>query len=159
MTVSPRTRWTASFAFAVIALCGSQSGGPLNAFAMEPGKTEPAPPAAVDASSATSDTSLAHSPSSNPVSGKPEAVVAGRKLYFMWCVQCHGPKADGVSRFGQYAADLRKFWRGYREFVIIVTKGRPDRQMPPWNEVLDEAKIAQVGAYLETLAIEDANWR
>ena len=150
MTFSPRKRWTLSFAIAVMALGGLQSGGPLNTFAMEPGKTEPAPPAAVDA---------AHPPSSNPMSGKPEAVEAGRKLYFTWCVQCHGPKADGVSRFGQYAADLRKFWRGYREFVIIVTKGRTDRQMPPWNEVLDEAKIAQVGAYLETLAIEDANWK
>ena len=159
MTFSPRKRWTSSLAIAVMALCGSQSGGPLNTFAMEPGKKEPAPPAAVDATSATSDKPSAHLLSANPMSGKPEAVEAGRKLYFMWCVQCHGPKADGVSRFGQYAADLRKFWRGYREFVIIVTKGRPDRQMPPWNEVLDETKISQVGAYLETLAIEDANWR
>ena len=95
----------------------------------------------------------------NPVSGNPEAIAAGRKLYSMWCIQCHGPKADGVSRFGKYAADLREFWRGYREFVTIVKNGRPDRQMPPWKEVLDDAKIAQVGAFLETLAIEGANWK
>jgi len=61
----------------------------------------------------------------NPVSGNPEAIEAGRKLYFTWCVQCHGPKADGVSRFGKYAADLREFWRGYREFVTSVKNGRP----------------------------------
>ena len=96
---------------------------------------------------------------SNPVSGNPEAIAAGRKLYSMWCIQCHGPKADGVSRFGKYAADLREFWRGYREFVTIVKNGRPDRQMPPWKEVLDDAKIAEVGAFLETLAIEGANWK
>ena len=95
----------------------------------------------------------------NPVSGNPEAIAAGRKLYSMWCIQCHGPKADGVSRFGKYAADLREFWRGYREFVTIVKNGRPDRQMPPWKEVLDDAKIAEVGAFLETLAIEGANWK
>ena len=95
----------------------------------------------------------------NPVSGNPEAIEAGRKLYSMWCVQCHGSKADGVSRFGKYAADLREFWRGYREFVTIVKHGRPEKQMPPWREVLDDAKIAQVGAFLETLAIEGANWK
>ena len=95
----------------------------------------------------------------NPVSGNPEAIAAGRKLYSMWCMQCHGSKADGVSRFGKYAADLREFWRGYREFVTIVKNGRPEKQMPPWREVLDDGKIAQVGAFLETLAIEGANWK
>ena len=78
----------------------------------------------------------------NPVSGNPEAIEAGRKLYSMWCVQCHGHHADGVSRFGKYAADLRAFWRGYSEFVSIVKNGRTERQMPPWKEVLDDAKIA-----------------
>ncbi len=159
MTVSLGKRWTLFFAITFMALRGSEAGGPLNAFAMEPGKKEPVLPAATDSPSSATAEPSAHVPSSNPMSGQPEAVEAGRKLYFMWCVQCHGPKADGVSRFGQYAADLRKFWRGYREFVTIVTKGRPERQMPPWKEVLDEPKISQVGAYLETLAIEDANWR
>jgi mono/diheme cytochrome c family protein len=101
----------------------------------------------------------AAAPSSNPVSGKLEAIEAGRKLYFMWCVQCHGPKADGVARFGKYAGDLRAFWRGYREFITIVKNGRPQQQMPPWKEVLSEPQIAQVGAYLETLAIEGASWK
>jgi mono/diheme cytochrome c family protein len=97
--------------------------------------------------------------SSNPDSGKPEAIDAGRALYGTWCVQCHGPKADGVSRFGKYAGDLRVFWRGYSEFVTIVKNGRTQKQMPPWKEVLDDAKIAQIGAYLETLALEGANWK
>src|SRR5437016_4844668 len=46
-----------------------------------------------------------HSSAINPASGQAEAIDAGRKLYVTWCVQCHGPKADGVSRFGKYAAD------------------------------------------------------
>lgn len=98
-------------------------------------------------------------PSSNPLSGDQDAIQQGRKLYFTWCVQCHGPKADGVSRFGHYAADLRQFWRGYREFVTIVKNGRVERQMPPWKEILSDKDIAQIGAYLETLAIEGANWK
>jgi mono/diheme cytochrome c family protein len=97
--------------------------------------------------------------SSNPMSGKPEAIEAGKKLYYKWCTACHGPKADGVSRFGSYAADLRQFWRGYKEFVVIVKNGRPEKQMPPWKEVLDETQIAQIGAFLETLTVEGAVWK
>jgi len=105
------------------------------------------------------DTPSTPLPSSNPLSGDQDAIQQGRKLYFTWCVQCHGPKADGVSRFGHYAADLRQFWRGYREFVAIVKDGRVERQMPPWKEILGDRDIAQIGAYLETLAIEGANWK
>lgn len=97
--------------------------------------------------------------SSNPLNGQPEAIEAGRKLYFTWCTQCHGKDADGVSRFGKYAADLRVYWRGYREFITIVKNGRTDKQMPPWKEVLNDTQIAQVGAYLETLAQDGANWK
>ncbi len=97
--------------------------------------------------------------SSNPMSGNPDAILAGKQLYFKWCTACHGPKADGVSRFGSYAADLRHFWRGYKEFVVLVKNGRPEKQMPPWREVLDETQIAQVGAFLETLSVEGAVWK
>lgn len=97
--------------------------------------------------------------SSNPLSGKQEAIDAGRKLYYTWCTQCHGPKADGVSRFGSYASDLRGFWRGYNQFIIIVKNGRTDRQMPPWKEVLDNTQISQIGAFLETLSVEGAQWK
>lgn len=97
-------------------------------------------------------------PSDNPLSGDPAAIEAGRRLYNTWCSQCHGGKANGESRFGKYAADLTKFSKGYTEFTIAVVEGRPDRQMPPWDEVLDGEQISQIGAYLETLAVEGANW-
>jgi mono/diheme cytochrome c family protein len=97
-------------------------------------------------------------PSDNPLSGDPEAIEAGRRLYNTWCSQCHGGKADGVSRFGKYAADLTKFKKGYTEFTIAVVAGRPERQMPPWDGVLDGEQISQIGAYLETLSVEGANW-
>jgi quinohemoprotein ethanol dehydrogenase len=96
--------------------------------------------------------------SDNPLSGDPEAIEAGRKLYNTWCSQCHGGKADGVSRFGKYAADLRRFKLGYTEFARVVVEGRTERRMPPWDGVLDGEQVSQIGAYLETLAIEGANW-
>jgi cytochrome c oxidase cbb3-type subunit 3 len=98
-------------------------------------------------------------PSANPLSGDPEAIELGKQLYFTWCVQCHGHKANGESRFGKYAGDLTHFWRGYKEFVVIVKNGRVDKMMPPWKDVLDEDNINKVGAFLETLAEEGANWK
>lgn len=97
--------------------------------------------------------------SSNPLSGDPEAIDLGKRLYFTWCVQCHGYKANGESRFGEYAGDLTKYWRGYDEFIVIVKEGRPKKMMPPWKEVLDVDAINKIGAYLETLAVEGANWQ
>lgn len=97
--------------------------------------------------------------SSNPFSGDADAIDTGKKLYFTWCVQCHGHKANGESRFGKYAGDLTHFWRGYKEFIKIVQNGRPDKMMPPWKNVLDEETISRLGAFLETLAEEGAVWK
>jgi hypothetical protein len=54
---------------------------------------------------------------------------------------------------------LRKYWRGFSEFVAIVVAGRPKKQMPPWGSVLKGEEIMQIGAYLEALAVEGANWK
>jgi len=142
----------------VVAVCIAALGMSRSALlpAMEPGKLEPKLPAGETAQGQQSTAKIV---SSNPLSGDPEAIDLGKRLYFTWCVQCHGPKANGESRFGKYAGDLTKFWRGYPEFVIIVKNGRPGKQMPPWKEVLDDDNISKVGAYLETLAVEGANWQ
>ncbi len=97
-------------------------------------------------------------PKANPFAGQMEHIQEGARLYFKWCVACHGRHADGVSRFGDYAYDLRKFWRGYPEFVRITLEGRVKKRMPPWGGVLDEDEIAQIGSYLETLALPGAKW-
>lgn len=97
--------------------------------------------------------------SDNPFSGDEEAIKKGRKLFTNFCAQCHGYKADGVApRFGDYAADLRVFDKGYYEFIGIVVEGRVDAQMPPFGEYFDGEQISNIGAYLETLAIEGAVW-
>ncbi|MDP6953809.1 MAG: cytochrome c, partial [Alphaproteobacteria bacterium] len=93
--------------------------------------------------------------------GDEEAILAGGHLYFKFCAQCHGKKADGNSRFGEhYAADLTKFYWGYPEFVKRVLNGQEGRigLMPGWGGILDEDQISQIGAYLETVAKEGAVW-
>lgn len=137
-----------------VAALGMFRSGPVAA--MEPGKLEPKLTAAETAQTQDTPGKIA---SSNPLSGDPEAIDLGKRLFFTWCVQCHGPKANGESRFGKYAGDLTKYWRGYPEFVIIVKDGRVKNMMPPWKEVLDDENIAKIGAYLETLAVEGANWK
>lgn len=163
MTLACYKKWIFFFV-AFLTIGGLSFTGSLNAFAMEEGKDKPSDTQTSDkpAEEKKAEEQKSDKPtiaSSNPLSGNSEAIEAGRKLYYTWCTQCHGPKADGVSRFGNYAADLRKFWRGYSEFVTIVTNGRPEKQMPPWKEVLDKTKISQVGAFLETLSIEGAVWK
>ena len=99
-------------------------------------------------------------PSSNPYTGQCDAILEGGKLYFTWCVQCHGVKADGVSpRWGGYAKDLRRFWAGYSQFIAVVVAGRPKLKMPPWAGVLTPEQMSYIGAYLETLALDGANWK
>jgi cytochrome c oxidase cbb3-type subunit 3 len=138
-----------------VAALGTFLAGPVAA--MEQGKLEPKIAAA---DTADANNNGEHKvPSSNPLSGDPEAIELGQRLFFTWCVQCHGPKADGNSRFGKYAGNLTIFWRGYPEFVKIVQDGRVKKMMPPWKEVLDEDAISKIGAYLETLAKEGANWQ
>ena len=81
-------------------------------------------------------------PRSNPLAGNQAAIENGARLYFKWCVACHGNAADGEgTRFGGswgYGANLTKFWRGYCDFVVIVLNGRTDKMMPPWGGVLEE---------------------
>ena len=67
-----------------------------------------------------------------------------------------------MARFGKYAADLTRHWRGYGEFVGITLQGKKGRigLMPPWKGVLDPVQISQIAAYLETLADpEKAYWK
>jgi len=37
--------------------------------------------------------------------------------------------------------------------------GQGDNVLPPWGGVLKDDQIYQIGAYLETLAEQEANWR
>ena len=112
------------------------------------------------APAAAEDDPTAWYPKANPLSGDAEAIAEGKKLFVRWCSQCHGRKADGNARFENQAADLRKFWRGYPAFVVVVLTGQEGSIgfMPPLGGYIDEDEIARMGAYLETLAIEGANW-
>ena len=101
-------------------------------------------------------------PEANPYSGDKKAIRSGRSWYRNVCANCHGGRADGQGERGT-GADLRKFKKGFKGFVQIVLDGRKVQGriqfMPAWRGVLADKDIYQIGAYVETLAIEGANWK
>ena len=101
-------------------------------------------------------------PESNPLSGNAKAIASGRSWYRGICANCHGGRADGQGERGT-GADLRKLQLGFRGFVEVVKQGRQvqgrTQGMPAWNGVIDDKTIYEIGAYLETLAVEGANWK
>jgi mono/diheme cytochrome c family protein len=101
-------------------------------------------------------------PDVNPLSGNEKAIAAGKSWFRGVCALCHGGRADGAGERGN-GADLRKFDKGFKLFVETVKNGRQipgrNQNMPAWNGVLDDKTIYEIGAYLETLAMENANWK
>jgi mono/diheme cytochrome c family protein len=106
-------------------------------------------------------------PATNPFSGDEAAIKSGKSDYRAICSVCHGGKADGAGERASSAlvpADLRKFKKGFRKYVEIVKNGvqapgREIKDMPAWGGVLDDKTLYKIGAYLETLAMEGANWK
>jgi mono/diheme cytochrome c family protein len=106
-------------------------------------------------------------PDANPLSGDAAAIRSGKSDYRAICSVCHGGRADGAGERASSAktpADLRKFNKGFKKYMEIVkngvqTPGREIKDMPAWGGVLDEPTLLKIGAYLETLAMEGANWK
>jgi mono/diheme cytochrome c family protein len=97
----------------------------------------------------------------NPLSGNDAAVREGRSWYRNVCSMCHGGKADGAGDRGT-AAELRVFNKGFRRFMQTVKEGKNTGRtmtMSAWGGVLSEEQIYQIGAYLETLALPEENWK
>jgi len=101
-------------------------------------------------------------PDANPYSGNEKAIREGRSWYRSVCSPCHGGRADGSGERGT-GADLRKTQLGFKGYVTVVLGGRQTAgramQMPGWRGVLKNDDIYKIGAYLETVAIEGANWK
>jgi mono/diheme cytochrome c family protein len=99
-------------------------------------------------------------PGVNPLSGDAKAIRSGKSWFRNTCTPCHGGRADGMGDMGT-GADLRKLKIGFRGFFYTVKNGRQvagRNQFMPSFKHLDDKAVKEIGAYLETLAIEGANW-
>lgn len=92
--------------------------------------------------------------------GKPNAggaanessVAEGKDIFNSTCAHCHGPNAVQAER----RINLRLLRHRYGEemddvFLRVVTRGRPDKGMPSWSEVLTTEQLDRVLAFLRTV--------
>ena len=96
--------------------------------------------------------------SSNPLSGDPDAISAGKTAYNANCALSHGMRANGRGHGPGNTSDLTKYKKGYSWYMKRVNDGSVDKGMPGWGGILKEEEITWIGAYLETLATKRAKW-
>ena len=83
-----------------------------------------------------------------------DAIATGRSVFNQHCSHCHAPNAVSPEpsrdlrrlrlRYGAAASDV---------FYATVTRGRPDKGMPPWDN-LDPAVVRRVWAFLDSVQTE-----
>jgi mono/diheme cytochrome c family protein len=101
------------------------------------------------------DSTSAAVQSGNPLSGNEDSIKKGKRLYRGVCARCHGRNAEGSARMAK-VGNLQKFSRGYDGYRVVVVNGR--KKMPAWGGILTTNDIDDIGAYLETLAVEGSDW-
>jgi mono/diheme cytochrome c family protein len=100
------------------------------------------------------ESGLANAPESararlNPYEGKPEAVLAGRKLFERHCAECHGLEARGRGKAPALDSDfLQQVPPG--DLFWFLTNGNLWVGMPSWSR-LPDAQRWQIITYLKTL--------
>jgi ABC-type amino acid transport substrate-binding protein/cytochrome c5 len=89
-----------------------------------------------------------------PPAPDPEAIAGGRSLFNQHCSHCHAPNAMSP----EPSRDLRRLRLRYgtatsEVFFTTVTRGRPDKGMPPWTN-LDRASIERMWVFLDSVQTE-----
>lgn len=81
---------------------------------------------------------------------KPDRVQSGKAIFQTKCVSCHG--AQGEGGIGPNLTD--DYWiHGGKmtEIVQTISKGVPDKGMPPWSPMLSQDDIHSLSAYIKSL--------
>jgi len=88
---------------------------------------------------------------SEPAPDHAEVIAAGRSAFNQHCSHCHAPNAMSP----EPSRDLRRLRLRYGDatqeiFYATVTRGRPDKGMPPWNN-LDTATLQRMWTFLDSV--------
>ena len=89
-----------------------------------------------------------------PAAGAVDAIAAGRSLFNQHCSHCHAPNAMSP----EPSRDLRRLRMRYGAstadvFFTTVTRGRPDKGMPPWSN-LDSTALQRMWTFLDSVQTE-----
>jgi mono/diheme cytochrome c family protein len=84
----------------------------------------------------------------NPYEGRPDAVLAGKKLFLQHCAECHGPQARGIGRaINLHLSAVQNATPGELEWFL--RNGNLARGMPSWSG-LPEQRRWQLVTYLKS---------
>jgi ABC-type amino acid transport substrate-binding protein len=91
---------------------------------------------------------------SAPAAERAELIAAGRSLFNQHCSHCHAPNAMSP----EPSRDLRRLRMRYGTatpdvFYTTVTRGRPDKGMPPWSH-LDATTLQRMWTFLDSVQTE-----
>jgi mono/diheme cytochrome c family protein len=91
----------------------------------------------------------------NPLEGRSDVVDEGRGLFNQYCSHCHGPNAIQ----GERPRDLRRLKLRYgseatKVYQEAMSRGRPDKGMPVWKDVLSDDVLWRIFTYLQTVQTE-----
>lgn len=99
-----------------------------------------------------------------PILGTQDQWQEGKKLYELYCAQCHGLKGEGDGSAsstvpGGYIrpepavfSETGHAFEAYGQYVWKVGEGVPTTHMPQWKHALDDEEIALVIFYIQTFA-------
>ncbi len=75
-----------------------------------------------------------------------QRVYNGWKWWHVYCARCHGENALG-SPLAPNLSDPNKRLE-YTEFLQVVREGTPTKEMPAWNQLLDNRQITHIYTYV-----------
>jgi mono/diheme cytochrome c family protein len=76
-----------------------------------------------------------------------KAVYNGWKMWHVYCYRCHGMNAIATTLGPSLIEPNEQFSRA--DFLKVVRNGNPDRGMPSWSKLLDDAQISDIQTYLK----------
>ncbi len=82
----------------------------------------------------------------------PDTIEQGHHLFNSQCAHCHGEDAGAEDEY--YNLPQLLIDKNDAFFFATVSKGLPDKGMPPWKDLLKPHDIANLLAYLRSLERE-----
>ena len=88
-------------------------------------------------------------PEVNPFKGDAAAIKAGKEIYQVNCMPCHGSNGKGTGLPNQPDFTNATWWAGEEDSHLFkaVSEGVPGTAMPAWKDLLSKDEIWKVLAY------------
>ena len=86
----------------------------------------------------------------NPFSGQPDAIAAGRRIYEDHCRKCHGENGEGTKKHPPVRSDIVQQISSEGDLHWLLVNGYRKKGMPSWSK-LPDAQLWQLITYLKSL--------